>query len=116
LLADLGSDQFAVREAATKALDAMDQQIMPHLEQALKSTRSLEHGSRLRRIIEQRQIAPLASEQLRQVRAVMLLELIGDSASKNLLKRWAGGPEGALLTLEASGALKRLEVVLKTNQ
>ena len=51
----------------------------------------------------------ITSEQIRQIRAVMLLELIGDVESKNLLKRWAGGPVGALLTMEASAALKRLE-------
>jgi hypothetical protein len=55
-------------------------------------------------------------EQIRQLRAVMLLELIGDSASKNLLKRWAGGRAGALLTLEAAAALKRLETVAKASR
>ena len=110
LRADLGCDQFAVREAANKALDTLDQQIIPHLEKTRKSTKSLEHNSRLRRIIEQRQRAQLAPEQLRQLRAVMVLELIEDSAAKNLLKSWASGPDGALLNVEASGALKRLEV------
>jgi len=34
------------------------------------------------------------SEQLRQIWAVTVLELIGDRESKNLLKRWAGDPAG----------------------
>lgn len=51
------------------------------------------------------------AEPLRQIRAVMILEMIGDGESKNLLKKWADGPVGALLTMEASAALKRLEVV-----
>lgn len=116
LLTDLGSDKFVVREAATKALDGLDQQIIPHLEKAMVNAQTLEHRTRLSRMIEQRRAAPFASEQLRQIRAVMVLERIGNSASKDLLKRWAGGPEGALLTVEASGALKRLEVVSKASQ
>src|SRR5438132_9821064 len=52
----------------------------------------------------------------RPIRAVMVLELIGDGESKKLLMRWAAGPVGALLTLEASAALKRLEAVWKANQ
>ena len=47
------------------------------------------------------------SEQLRRIRAVTVLELIGDRESKNLLKRWAGDPAGALLTEDASAALMR---------
>jgi hypothetical protein len=46
----------------------------------------------------------------------MVLELIGDAESKNLLKRWAGGPVGALLTMEASTALARLDAVSKANR
>jgi hypothetical protein len=116
LLADLGSERFPVREAASKALDALDQQVIPHLEKALKSAETLEHRSRLRRIIEQRQAAPIASEQLRQLRAVMVLELIRDAGSKELLTKWASGPEGALLTREASAALKRLEAGSNANR
>jgi len=44
------------------------------------------------------------------------MELIGDRESKNLLKRWAGGPVGALLTVEGSAALKRLEAASKANR
>src|SRR5262249_12022837 len=55
----------------------------------------------------------LTAEQLRQKRAVVVLELIGDNDSKNLLQKWAGGPAGAPLTMEASAALKRLEAMRK---
>jgi hypothetical protein len=58
----------------------------------------------------------LTSEQLRQVRAVLVLELIGDGASKNLMQSWAGGPVGALLTMEAAAALKRLEGEAKSKR
>jgi RNA polymerase sigma factor (sigma-70 family) len=58
----------------------------------------------------------LTAEQLRQKRAVVVLELIGDNDSKNLLQKWAGGPAGAPLTMEASAALKRLEAMTKANR
>ena len=116
LLADLGSDQFAVREAASKALHALDEQAMPYLEATVKNPDSLEVRLRVTRILEQKQRAALTLEQRRQIRAVMALEQIGYGESKNLLKRWAGGPVGALLTMGASAALKRLEAVSKTNR
>jgi RNA polymerase sigma factor (sigma-70 family) len=56
------------------------------------------------------------AEPLRLIRAVMILELIRDHDSKELLKKWADGPVGALLTMEASAALKRLEAVSKANR
>jgi hypothetical protein len=47
---------------------------------------------------------------------VAVLERIGDGASRNLLKEWAGGPAGALLTMEAAAAWKRLEAASKTKR
>jgi len=44
---------------------------------------------------------------------VLVLELIGNDDSRNLLKNWAGGLKGALLTEEASATLKRLEGAAK---
>jgi RNA polymerase sigma factor (sigma-70 family) len=115
-LADLDSDEFAVREAASKALEGLDQPVIPYLEATLENTKSAEVRERVTRILEHRWGAGLPSEQLRQVRAVMVLERIGDGESKNLLKKWAGGSVGALLTMEAAAALKRLEGVSKTKR
>jgi RNA polymerase sigma factor (sigma-70 family) len=116
LLADLDSDDFAVREAASNALEGLDQQALPYLESTLKSTESAEVRDRVNRILERRWVAAIPLEQLRQVRAVAVLERIGDGESKDLLKRWAGGPAGALLTMEAAAALKRLEAASKTKR
>ncbi len=115
-LADLDSDEFAVRAGASNALEGLDQQAIPYLESTLKSTDSAEVRSRVEKILEQRRGAAIPSEQLRQVRAVMVLERIGDGESKNLLKKWAGGPAGALLTMESAAALTRLEAASKTKR
>jgi len=111
LLADLDRDEFAVREAASNALEGLDQQAIPYLEATLENTKSAEVFGRVKKILERRWGAAIPPEQLRQVRAVMVLERIGDGESKNLLKQWADGPAGALLTMEAAAALKRLEAV-----
>jgi hypothetical protein len=116
LLADLGSDEFAVREAASKALAGLDEQAIPYLEDTLKNTESAEVRLRVKRLLEQRKEAALTSDQIRQVRAVMVLERIGDGGAKDLLQRWATGPVGALLTTEAVTALKRLNGASTTNQ
>jgi RNA polymerase sigma factor (sigma-70 family) len=109
LLADLGSDNFAVREAASKSLAGLDEQATPYLEETLKTTESLETRFRVTKLLEQRRRAAIPTEQVRQIRAVAVLERIGDDEAKSLLKRWAGGAAGARLTMEAAGALKRPE-------
>jgi RNA polymerase sigma factor (sigma-70 family) len=116
LLADLDSDEFTVREAAAIALEGLDQLAIPHLDSILESTVSPEVRDRVSRLLERRWGAEIPSEQLRQVRAVAILERIGDGESKNLLKRWAGGPAGARLTMEAAAALKRLETASQTKR
>jgi RNA polymerase sigma factor (sigma-70 family) len=116
LLADLDSKTFAVRDAASKALLVLDQRVIPYLEQALKGAETLEVRLRLKSILEQKLSAAMSPEEIRQIRAVMVLEQIGDGESKSLLKRWAGGPVGAPLTMESSLALKRLEAMSKANR
>jgi WD40 repeat protein len=116
LLADLDSDAFAVREAASKALERFDEQAIPYLEAALKATKSPEVRRRVSKILEQQRGAVLPAEQLRQVRAVQILEGIGDGAAKDLLTKWSGGPAGSRLAKEAAAALQRLEVVSQTKR
>jgi RNA polymerase sigma factor (sigma-70 family) len=116
LLADLDSNEFAVREAASKALAGLDEQATPYFEETLKSTDAAEVRARVTRILEQRRGAALTADQIRQIRAVMVLERIGDGEAKEVLKRWAGGAVRARLTTEAAAALKRLEAVSKVNR
>jgi hypothetical protein len=107
-LADLGSDDFTVRDAAARSIVELDHQAIPYLEAALKTGGSLEARRRMEQLLEQQRGTALAPELVRQMRAVMVLELIGDDAARGLLKQWAAGPAGARLTMEASAALQRL--------
>src|SRR5262249_29242122 len=54
LLADLDGDDFAVREAASKALAELDEQVTPYLEDTLKSTESEEVRVRVAKVLERR--------------------------------------------------------------
>ena len=110
-----GASEIMYWKASKKA----GEHAIPYLEEALKNPGSLEIRLRVKPILEQKQReqrAGLNPERLRQIRAVRVLEWIGDGESKNLLKRWAGGSVGAQLALEAAAALKRLEVVSKAKR
>lgn len=108
LIADLDSEQFAVRDAARKELEKMDDAAYGVLREALKEAGSLE----MRRRIEALLADPFvlrASEKLRQVRAVMVLEQIGAPEARRELERLAGGVADARLTREARTAISRLK-------
>jgi hypothetical protein len=114
LLAALDSDKFTERENASKALSDFGWHAKPYLEETIKTTKSEEVRGRIRKILDG--LNKLTPEQLRQVRAVLVLELINDDESKSLLKKWAGGFKGAVLTEEATAALKRMKGAAKAKQ
>jgi WD40 repeat protein len=91
-LAELGSDDFAVRDAASQGLQGQDEQVRPYLTLALKGAASLEVRRRLEQLLEKLEARVLTADQLRQLRAVLVLERIGDDDAKKLLGQWAGGP------------------------
>ena len=53
--------------------------------------------------------AALSGEPLRMVRAVQVLEGVGDPGALRLLQELAQGGTGALLTYEAAAAVRRVE-------
>ncbi len=107
-IVDLDSPRFAMRENASKTLSDLGEQAKPYLEESAKAAKSADALDRIRKILDHPKEITITPEQLRQIRAVMVLELINDETSKNLLKQWAGGFKGDLLTEEAGAALKRL--------
>ena len=105
LITELGDAQFAVREAASKSLSEMGEQARLALEKAVKSSSLLEGVERAKKIMSK--VETITPEQLRQMRAVEILELIASDDAKKLLNRWAAGVKGAVLTEEARAALGR---------
>ncbi len=76
LLADLDSEQFAVRDTAMRELTQMGEQIEPALSRALESKPSLEVKKRIQTLLADLHGVPPA-ETLRTLRAIRTLERIG---------------------------------------
>jgi hypothetical protein len=108
LFAQLDSDDFAVREKASRQLAAFGESAVPAVRKRLGQGVSLEVRRRARTFLDQFDRRELSPIRLRQVRAIELLEGIDTPAAKKLLAELADGAAGAPLTLEAAAALARL--------
>jgi hypothetical protein len=107
-VADLGSPQFAEREAATAALASLGRVVEKELRDTVSATTSAEVRRRARDLIA-RLDGPPSAEDLRVMRVVQACELSGTAPARTLLQRWADGAPGALLTEDARAALARLD-------
>jgi HEAT repeat protein len=113
LLADLDSDSFDRREAATRELSrgVVAESV---LEKALANRPSLEMRRRLEAILEDfpdwRTKNP---ELLRSVRAIWVLQQIGTPEARALLEKLAAGAPSALQTQKAKDALQSLDRLKK---
>jgi hypothetical protein len=101
----LDSDTFAEREAAARELKALGEAAEPALRKALEGGLSAEARRRAREVLD----AVGGPERLRGLRALEVLERIGDADARDLLRRLAAGAPGTPLTQEASRSLQRLE-------
>jgi WD40 repeat protein len=108
LLADLDSDTFAVRERATRELEALAEHALPALRTALADNPSLESRRRLETLLSRLESGRLSAETVRQIRAVEALESIGGPEARRLLAQLAAGPPATRLTQEAQASLGRL--------
>ena len=82
-------------------------QVLPHVENVLARKVPLETRQRLE-ALQTQLLGPLSGDHLRQVRAIEVLERIGNAESRELLQALAGGAPGALQTREATSSLQRM--------
>jgi hypothetical protein len=108
LIADLDSNQFATRQAASNALTELGELAVPALLEALASEPTLEPRRRLESLIERAETRTLTAGELRIQRAIAALEMQGTAAARQVLKGLAAGAPGALPTTAAQAALRRL--------
>jgi RNA polymerase sigma factor (sigma-70 family) len=108
LLANLDSDEFAVREAAVKELAALAEQVGPALRQALKESPSAEVRRGVQGLLSALAAAP-RGDTVRALRAIWLLEMVGTPEARQLLEALAKGAPLARQTVEAKAALARLD-------
>jgi dipeptidyl aminopeptidase/acylaminoacyl peptidase len=108
LIADLDSDQFAVRQNASQELEKLGNAAVPALRQKLTDMPALEMRQRLEKLLEKLDGPVPSVAQLRVIRAVQVLECIGDRDARKLLDKLAQGSPAARLTEAAKAALERL--------
>jgi hypothetical protein len=108
LLRDLDADDFETREAATKRLRDWGAGADDALRRALGDRPTAEQKRRIEEILTARAASPTASEEVRSLRAVAVLERIGSPEAQAVLRTLAKGPSEARLTKEAKGSLERL--------
>jgi RNA polymerase sigma factor (sigma-70 family) len=107
LVKDLGSNQFAAREKATRELQDLGELAEPALRQGLTQQPALEARRRIESLLQQ--LDPVrAPERLRSLRAIEVLEHIGSPEAHRLLERLASGTTDARPTREACASLARL--------
>jgi WD40 repeat protein len=107
-VADLDSDQFEVRRAATQELENLAEIAESALRKALAEKPSLEVQQRIERLLDKLRLPIRSPEKLRLLRAIEILECIGTAEAQEVLKALAKGAPEALLTQEAKSALERL--------
>jgi WD40 repeat protein len=110
LIADLDSDDFLVRETATRELRKAGEPAQPALQTALKGKPSLELRHRVQGLLDEMDSATPTAESLRALRAVAVLEYVASAEARQLLGVLAEGASQARLTWEAKTALARLRL------
>jgi WD40 repeat protein len=107
LLRELGSEKFNERQAASKALAELGEDVRPALRRALADNPPLEVRQRLDALLAG-MAALRPGDGLRGVRAVEVLERIGTPAARRCLEGLAGGEPETRLTREARSTLQRI--------
>jgi hypothetical protein len=107
-LADLDSDEFAVRDKAAKELDRLVELVEPALRKALDGRPSAEVRRQVRRLLDRLQGRVATPQVLRGLRAFEVLEGIGTDEARRLLEALAKKAPAPRLVQQARAALDRL--------
>ena len=106
LLADLEDGRVELRRQAESELEGLGELAEPALRKALDGDPPLVLRKRVERLLD-KLFVPTPG-QMRDLRAVELLEMVGRSEARQVLRALAGGLPSTRLTQEAKGALERL--------
>jgi WD40 repeat protein len=109
LIEDLNSDKFATRQRANGELAKLGESAVPAIREALKNPAALEQTRRLQLLLGNIERSGLNGERLRGVRAIEVLELIGNPGARAVLEKLATGQSAARLTREAKETLGRMK-------
>src|SRR5207253_360083 len=107
LIADLESEQFAVRQSASKELESFGEKITDELRQALGDRPTLEQKRRVESLLAAARFVR-NPETLRRLRAIHVLEHVGSQAARQILANLVSGLPAARETQDAAASLQRL--------
>jgi len=107
LVQDLDNPNFRRREEASRRLAEIGDEAEPTLRRALANKPSAETRRRLERILNGPHVIP-SPELLRSLRALQILEAIGDEPARRALEKLAEGATASRLTRETQAAMDRL--------
>src|SRR5262249_35807194 len=108
MLADLNAEGFETREAASRQLALLGEQVEAKLGQTLKEHASVEVARRVKEVLENLEGGLLPLETRRALRAVEVLEQLGTPEAVRSLKVLAKGAPEARQTCDVKRALGRL--------
>lgn len=110
LVNQLGNEDFASREKATRALASIGEDARAPLRTAASESASQEARNRASRLLRSMKVHKdrPSDATLRAIRAVEVLERIGSPEAKGLLAKWERECAGTLLGQEAKSAHERL--------
>jgi hypothetical protein len=111
LIAELDSEDFEVREKASTELASIGSLAAAPLREALKKASSLEFKVRAEKLLAKMEVPGMSHEQLRLLRAIEVLEWIGDKTARDHLKLLGDGMPQSPITKEAKAALARLDAI-----
>jgi RNA polymerase sigma factor (sigma-70 family) len=107
LVADLGSETFAVRQKAFQQLHWLGPLGEPALRRSLENNPPLEVRLRLDQLLGSLASGPASGEPLRMVRMLAALEYAGTPEARSLVHTLAQGAQGAWLTDHAAAVEER---------
>jgi WD domain, G-beta repeat len=108
LIAALDDESYDTRQKATETLGALPE-AEPEMQKALANNPSAEMQRRLKTALGNLEGATATPpDQVREARAVEVLEILGTPEAKQLLEKLAKGAESAPLTQDCRAALARL--------
>jgi hypothetical protein len=107
LIADLDSEKFPAREAASRQLTALGEDAEVALRVALAQPRSAEAHQRIQKSLDALLESP-PPDRLRELRAVWALEFSGTLTARKVLSVLSTGDPDARLTRDAAAAVARL--------
>ena len=109
LIAALDADDFEVRQKAVRELEDLGEGVADVLRRTKEHGASVEAARRAAELLAKLEAAEVTPQQLRELRAVRILEISGTPEARQVLRRLADGAPEARLSVAAKAALQRLE-------